>query len=284
MKEYYLNFRGKPIPLQPVPVLMGILNITPDSFSDGGEFLDSGRAVDRGLQMAAEGAGIIDIGGESTRPGAQAVAADEQIRRVVPVIRELARQTEVPISIDTRLARVAESALDAGASMINDISALYFDPAMTPLAARVKVPVVLMHMKGDPENMQQAPQYDNVLADVMSFLARRIQYALDAGIPREMLVVDPGIGFGKNLEHNLTLIRFIKNFHRLGVPVLVGPSRKRFIGTILQMEEPQQRTFGTAAVVAWCAMAGVQIIRVHDVKEMIQVVRVLGSVAGTSHP
>jgi len=284
MKEYYLNFRGKLVPLQPVPVLMGILNVTPDSFSDGGQFLDSSRAVDRGLQIADEGAGIIDVGGESTRPGAQAVEADEQIRRVVPVIRELARQTDVPISIDTRLARVAELALNAGASMINDISALHFDPAMAPLAAKEEVPVVLMHMKGDPDNMQQAPHYDNVLADVMSFLARRIQYALGAGIPRDRLVADPGIGFGKNLEHNLLLIRFIKNFHRLGVPVLVGPSRKRFIGTILQLEEPQQRIFGTAAAVAWCAMAGVQIIRVHDVKEMAQVVRVLGAVAGTSHP
>jgi dihydropteroate synthase len=284
MKEYHLNCRGKVIPLQPEPVIMGILNVTPDSFSDGGAYLDCNRAVERGLQMAAEGAGIIDVGGESTRPGAQAVNAEEQIKRVVPVIKELARQTEVPISIDTRIARVAELALNAGASMINDISALNFDRGMTRLAVGAKVPVVLMHLKGDPENMQQGPHYDNVLAEVMSFLARRIKFAQEAGISKDLLVVDPGIGFGKNLEHNLTIIRFIKNFHRLGVPVLVGPSRKQFIGSILQIDEPQQRAFGTAAVVAWCAFSGVHIIRVHDVKEMVQVVRVLGALAGTEHP
>jgi len=257
---------------------MGILNVTPDSFSDGGEFLDSQAAIDQGLKMIADGAGIIDIGGESTRPGAEPVSPAEQIRRVVPVIEKLNRQAEIPISIDTTSSDVAQAALEAGASIINDISALRFDEQMVQLAARADVPVVLMHMLGKPRTMQEHPTYSDVVEEVKSFLASRIEFAISAGIKQSQIVVDPGIGFGKTVEHNLTLLRNIRQFQELQVPVLVGPSRKSFIGKILEIKDPKERFYGTAAAVSWCAAEGVQIIRVHDVKEMSQTVKLISRI------
>lgn len=254
-------------------VVMGVLNVTPDSFSDGGQFIDTEKAIEHGLKMAAEGAGIIDVGPESSRPGAEAVGAREQIRRAVPVIERLVKQTGVVISIDTRNFEVAKAALEAGAAMLNDITALA-DERMGQLAAEKKVPVVLMHMQGTPETMQAEPRYDDVVGEVLEFLVGRAKRAEEFGIARERIFIDPGIGFGKTLEHNLLLLRNIDKFVETGYHILVGTSRKSFIGKITGRENPQDRLFGTAATVALCAAAGVSIVRVHDVAEMIDVVKV----------
>ncbi|NLW85048.1 MAG: dihydropteroate synthase [Phycisphaerae bacterium] len=256
---------------------MGILNVTPDSFSDGGDFLDVDRAVTRGIEMVQQGAAIIDIGAESTRPGAAPVAAVEQIRRAVPIIQKLRQQVTVPISIDTRQAAVAEAAIEAGASMLNDISALE-DEAMAVLAAQKQVPVVLMHIQGTPETMQQAPQYDDVVAEVMEFLMERAKYAEVMGIARERIFLDPGIGFGKTTDHNLCLLKRLELFCELGYRVLVGTSRKRFIGQLTGKDRPAERLAGTAATVALAAMKGASIVRVHDVAEMVDVVRIVSAV------
>lgn len=253
--------------------VMGVLNVTPDSFSDGGQFLDVGRAVAHGLRMASDGATIIDVGGESTRPGSQAVPLAEQIRRVVPVIAELARQVEIPISVDTSDPEVARAALEAGAALINDITALV-DESMASVAAEARMPIVLMHMQGTPATMQSEPEYDDVVGEVLHFLLERAKHAESFGIPSEHIFIDPGIGFGKTLAHNLALLKYIDRFVATGYRVLVGTSRKRFIGSLTGREEPQGRVFGTAATVALCAAAGVSIVRVHDVAAMHDVVRV----------
>jgi len=255
-------------------VVMGILNVTPDSFSDGGEFLDVDRAVGHGIAMAEAGAAIIDVGAESTRPGSKAVSIDEQINRAIPVIERLAAKINIPISIDTYDADVAVAALDAGAGMINDITALR-DEAMGKLAAKRKVPVVLMHMQGEPATMQAEPKYDDVVGEVLDFLLARAGYAKKMGIQKEMIIIDPGIGFGKTTEHNLELLRNIDKFVQSGWRVLVGASRKRFIGELTGKTEPSGRIFGTAATVALCAAAGVSIVRVHDVAEMVEVLKVV---------
>jgi len=254
-------------------LIMGILNVTPDSFSDGGAFFDSQKAIQHGLQMAKEDAAIIDVGPESTRPAAEPVAADEQIRRVIPVIQALAGKINVPISIDTRIAEVAKAALDAGAAMINDITALS-DARMAELAAQRQLPVVLMHMQGTPQTMQLEPKYDDVVAEVLEFLLSRAKHAEQFGIPRERLFIDPGIGFGKTAEHNLRLLKNIDRFVASGYRVLVGTSRKSFIGRITGKANPAERIFGTAATVALCLTAGVSIIRVHDVAQMADVLKV----------
>jgi len=254
-------------------LVMGILNVTPDSFSDGGQFYDSHKAVEHGLRMVADGAAIIDIGGESTRPGSASVPALEQIDRVVPVIAALSKQTDVPISIDACEFEVAGAALDAGAAIINDITALG-DERVIRLAAERRVPAVLMHMKGTPATMQVEPKYDDVVGEVLGFLTERAARAERSGVPKQMIFIDPGIGFGKTLEHNLLLLKNIDRFVASGYRVLVGASRKRFIGTITSRENPAERTFGTAATVALCAAAGVSVVRVHDVREMADVVKV----------
>jgi dihydropteroate synthase len=258
-------------------LVMGVLNVTPDSFSDGGQFFISGKAVEHGLQMAADGAAIIDVGGESTRPGSDPVSANQQIERVVPVIEALCERTNVPVSIDTYKFEVAEAALQAGAAMINDITALS-DERMGELAAERKVPVVLMHMQGTPATMQIEPKYDDVVGEVLEFLLGRAKRAEKIGISRDMIFIDPGIGFGKTSEHNLLLLRNIDKFVAAGYRVLIGTSRKRFIGEIIGKEKPAERIFGTAATVALCAAAGVSIVRVHDVAEMADVVKVVGAV------
>ena len=254
-------------------IVMGVLNITPDSFSDGGRFLDMDKAIEHGLKMAAEGAAIIDIGAESTRPGAEPVSTDEQIRRVVPVIEALCKKIKVPISIDTNRSEVAEAVLEAGASMINDITALS-DERMGELAAEKQVPVALMHMQGTPATMQIEPKYEDVVNDVLRFLLEKANRAEQFGIPKERIFIDPGIGFGKTLEHNLKLLRNIDKFVTAGYRVLVGTSRKSFIGKITNKEKPSDRIFGTAASVALCVAKGVSVVRVHDIAEMIDVVKV----------
>jgi len=258
-------------------ILMGILNVTPDSFSDGGLFFEQDKAVERGLELADAGAAIIDIGAESTRPGARAVPAGEQIRRAVPVIEKLAAETKIPLSIDTYNYEVAAAALDAGASMINDITALG-DERMADLAAARQVPVVLMHMQGSPATMQIEPKYEDVVGEVLQFLLARAKRAERFGIPAERIFIDPGIGFGKTLEHNLELLRNIDRFVATGYRVLVGTSRKSFIGKLTGKENPADRIFGTAATVALAAAFGVSIVRVHDVAQMAEVVKVVSAI------
>jgi dihydropteroate synthase len=260
--------------------VMGILNVTPDSFSDGGQFLRPEAALMQARVMAA-GAEILDIGGESTRPGALEVAVAEEIARTAPVIAALrAGGLEGPISIDTRKAPVAEAALAAGASWVNDVTAMRFDPAMAGVVARAGAPVVLMHSVADPQTMQDDPRYENVLLDVYDALAERVAVAEAAGIAREKIAVDPGIGFGKTLEHNLALLRGLSLFHDLGLPILLGASRKRFIGTIGAEAEAAKRMPGSLAVALWGAAQGVQMVRVHDVAETRQALRLWEAMQG----
>ncbi|MDD5326336.1 MAG: dihydropteroate synthase [Phycisphaerae bacterium] len=258
-------------------VVMGVLNVTPDSFSDGGKFLDSNKAIEHGLKMAADGAAIIDIGGESTRPGSASVSTEEQIRRVVPVIEAIAKKVGVPISIDTHNYEVAKAAIDAGAAMINDITALS-DKRMAELAAERSVPVVLMHIQGTPATMQIEPKYKDVVGEVLLFLLERAKLAEQFGIAKNMIFIDPGIGFGKTTEHNLLLLRGLDRFVDSGYRICIGTSRKSFIGKIIGKEKPAERIFGTAATVTLCAEAGVSIVRVHDVAEMVDVVKITNAV------
>lgn len=263
------------------PRIMGILNLTPDSFSDGGRFFDISAAVLRGRALVAEGADILDLGGESTRPGARFVSADEEIGRTVPVIRALrAEGVTVPISIDTRKASVARAALTAGADMVNDVSAFDFDPDMADVVAGAGVPVCLMHAQGAPETMQDDPRYKHVVADVYDALAFRLDRAVAAGILPARIVLDPGIGFGKTLAHNLALIRALSVFHGLGCALLLGVSRKRFIGTIGGADPADARVPGSIAVALAGVAQGVQIVRVHDVAETRQALRLWQALAG----
>ncbi|MCI0499911.1 MAG: dihydropteroate synthase [Planctomycetales bacterium] len=258
-------------------VVMGILNVTPDSFSDGGQFLEADRAVAHGVEMVQQGAAIIDIGPESTRPGSRPVGADEQIKRAIPVIEKLSRWISVPISIDTHDPEVARAALKAGASIINDITALA-DNRMSQLAVEKQVPVILMHILGTPQTMQVSPQYDDVVTKVCEYLLARAQTAEAAGIPAEHIFLDPGIGFGKTTEHNLQLLKRLDVLCGLGYRVLVGPSRKRFIGQLTGKDNPEQRLFGTAATVALAIEKGASIVRVHDAAAMADVVKVSNAV------
>ena len=252
------------------PNLMGILNVTPDSFSDGGRYLEPDAAVAQARLMQESGAEIIDVGGESTRPGAETVDVAEEIKRVQPPISAISEEMGTPVSIDTRKAAVAEAALDAGATIVNDVSGFTFDPALAALCAARNVPVCVMHAQGDPQTMQRDPQYENVLLDVYDFLSERIESLVAQGIARSQIIIDPGIGFGKTLEHNLTLLRNLSLFHTLGCPVLLGASRKRFIGTISGADIADTRMPGSVAIALHAMMQGIQIIRVHDVAETRQ--------------
>jgi dihydropteroate synthase len=258
-------------------LIMGVLNVTPDSFSDGGQFFEPDKAIEHGLKMAADGAAIIDVGGESTRPGSTPISPEHQVKRVVPVIKALCKEIDVPISIDTCNFEVAKAALDAGAAMINDITALS-DERMGQLASEQNVPVVLMHIQGTPQTMQDEPKYSDVVGEVKQFLLERAKRAEDFGIPNERIFIDPGFGFGKTLEHNLLLLRNIDKFVNTGYRVLVGTSRKSFIGKLTGKENPAERIFGTAATVALCAATGASIVRVHDVAEMADVIKVIQAV------
>ncbi|MDE2790361.1 MAG: dihydropteroate synthase [Paracoccaceae bacterium] len=255
------------------PRLMGILNVTPDSFSDGGQFHRAEQAIDRAAAIIREGVSILDIGGESTRPGADPVDSEDEIQRVVPVIRSVRRSGfQGVISIDTRKAEVAEAAMKAGADMVNDVSALRFDPDSLDVVRRAGVPVCLMHAKGEPRTMQNDPTYDDVLLDVLDELEERVESCVAAGISRDRILVDPGIGFGKTVEHNLQLIRRLSLFHSLGCGLVFGASRKRFVGTIGQEEDPGRRQPGSIAVGLEALRQGVQVLRVHDIAETWQAV------------
>ena len=261
------------------PRLMGILNVTPDSFSDGGRFHAAEVAVAHARGMAEAGADILDIGGESTRPGAAEVSAGDEIARTEPVIRALTGAgLDTPISIDTRKAEVAEAALAAGAGIVNDVAALSFDPQLAEVVAKADVPLCLMHAQGDPATMQNDPRYDDVLLDVYDYLEARISVAEAAGIRRDRIIVDPGIGFGKTVEHNLALIRGLSLFHGLGCPILLGASRKRFIGTVGRADKADDRVPGTLAVTLAGIAQGVQIHRVHDMAEAKQALRLWAAV------
>ena len=270
---FVITTRHGPIDMSRRTAVMGIVNVTPDSFSDGGRYFDAARAVAHGERMAHEGADLIDVGGESTRPGVLPVSAEEEIARVIPVIRGLRRKISLPISIDTMKSQVARAALDEGADVINDISALGFDAAMASLAAAEKAPVVLMHMQGTPRTMQQSPSYGDVVEEVRTYLHSRMQFAVESGVETERIVIDPGIGFGKNLEHNLALLRGLSALTALGRPVLVGTSRKTFLGKLLDAA-PEERLEGSLAAAVAAVLAGANIVRVHDVKEAVRAVRI----------
>jgi dihydropteroate synthase len=253
---------------------MGVLNVTPDSFSDGGQFTDSNAAVEHARNLAKAGADIIDIGGESTRPNADPVSVDEELRRVLPVVEQIA---DLCVSVDTMKAEVAKRTLEAGAQILNDISALRADPNMIEVVRAHEAGLVLMHMQGTPQTMQMNPQYGDVVADVRKFLAERIAFAESHGVKKSQIAVDPGIGFGKTVEHNLQLLAGLDSFRELGCPILAGTSRKAFIGKTLG-REPQERLWGTAATVAWAVAHGAGIVRVHDVAAMRDVVRMVEAI------
>ena len=261
-------------------LLMGIINVTPDSFSDGGEFLDPQAALDQAQAMVEEGAEIIDVGGESTRPGADLVNEEEEIRRLRPVLKMLSHHVPVPISVDTRKAAVAKMAIDLGAVMINDVSALQWDPAMGQVVAEAKAGLVLMHMPGTPQTMQQTCFYRDIIQEIIDFLSERIQKAQEFGIAKEQIIVDPGIGFGKDVEQNLELLRGIPKLRSIGRPVLIGASNKSFLGHILN-KHVRERLMGTAAAVAASVLNGVDLVRVHDVGPMRDVVRVSQAIRGS---
>jgi dihydropteroate synthase len=281
-KTYRLAWAGYDMEFGRKTCIMGVVNVTPDSFSDGGHFFTPDAAVAQGEKLAADGADILDIGGESTRPFSEPISKDEEIRRVIPVIENLAKRLSIPISIDTMKADVARRAIDAGAAMINDISALRFDPDMAAVAKAFDTPVVLMHMLGDPKTMQKSPSYDDLFFEIRNFLEDAIRRAASQGISKSKLIIDPGIGFGKTVSHNLLLINHLESFASLEVPILIGPSRKAFIRKLLKDEQSEDISAdapivetGTQAAVAAAVLRGAHIVRVHDVANTRATIRIL---------
>ncbi|GAA6179913.1 dihydropteroate synthase [Shimia sp. NS0008-38b] len=255
------------------PNIMGILNVTPDSFSDGGDFEGADQALGRAQQMKNDGADIIDVGGESTRPGAAYVPESEEVARTAPAISAISTAIDLPVSIDTRKSQVARAALKAGAGLVNDVSGFTFDPALVSVAQQRNVPVCVMHAQGDPATMQTSPQYDDVLLDVYDFLETQVEHLISSGISRSKIIVDPGIGFGKTLAHNLALLARLSLFHSLGCPILLGASRKKFIGTIGRAPLATERAPGSIAVALAAVAQGAQIVRVHDVGQTHQALK-----------
>jgi dihydropteroate synthase len=276
-KDFLLDFSNK-------TYIMGILNVTQDSFSDGGLYFDKSAAIKRANRMVEEGADIIDIGGESTRPGAEPVTVEEELRRTIPVIEVLAKEINVPVSIDTYKSEVAKKALDAGASIVNDISGLRFDPEMAKVVSEYKVPVVIMHIKGRPKDMQQDPVYEAFIPEIMDYLREGIRLAKESGVSEDKIIIDPGIGFGKTFNQNLEIINNLRKFTLLEKPILIGPSRKAFIGKILGNASVTERLEGTSAAVAISIMNGANIIRIHDVKEMVRAARVADAIKNLRIP
>jgi dihydropteroate synthase len=272
------QLRQTTLTFERLPAVMGVVNVTPDSFSDGGRFFDAGRAVGHALQLVQDGAEILDVGGESTRPDSEKVDSEEELRRVIPVVAGIVSQTETPVSIDTSKASVARAALDAGAQIINDVTGLEGDPSMIDVALETGAGVCAMHMQGTPQTMQDNPHYENVVQEIKEYLLQRKNSLLDAGIPLEKICLDPGIGFGKTHEHNLELIGNSRQFLDLGCPILVGHSRKGFIGKILG-DKTVDRDAGTLAISLNLARQNVQLIRVHEVAKTVQALRVLGAIA-----
>lgn len=258
--------------------IMGILNVTPDSFSDGGLFFSEKNAIEHAIKLVEDGADIIDIGGESTRPGSEPVSVEEELRRTIPVIKAISKEIKVPISIDTYKAEVAKQALDVGASIVNDISGLTFDPNMPKVVAEYSVPVIIMHIKGRPRDMQQNPQYEALIPEIMDYLRISMRLANKFGISDDKIIIDPGIGFGKTFEHNLEIIKNLKEFTLLEKPIAIGVSRKAFIGKILGDVAPSERLEGTAAAIAISIFNGANIVRVHDVREISKVVNVADAI------
>ncbi len=285
MKEFFLEWDRFKLQLGKKSCVMGILNVTPDSFSDGGEFQTFEKAVAHGKKLAAMGADILDIGGESSRPFAEPVSEEEEINRVVPVIKELSNHIDIPISIDTVKSEVAKQALDAGASMINDISAFEKDPELADITAKAKVPVIMMHMKGTPETMQVNPEYNDLINEISNYFIQRIDFALEKGIKKKNIILDPGIGFGKTIEHNLAILNNLDKIAELGFPLLIGSSRKSFIQKILSMKNKKEVDAasedcenGTLASVAATFFNGGHIVRVHDVARVKPFVQILDSI------
>jgi len=270
-RRHSLRLKSRKLDLGERTLMMGILNVTPDSFSDAGRSFGFHSAVQHGLDLIVSGADLLDIGGESTRPSSDPVPLEVELKRVIPVIESIRKSSDIPISIDTTKAEVARLALEAGADIINDISALRFDDDMASLAARSEAPVILMHMQGTPKTMQQNPVYSSLFSQVIAFLEERIQFAVDRGVDREQIIVDPGIGFGKSVNHNLLLIRDLETLQCLNRPVLLGASRKGFIGSVLD-KPVEEREIGTAVVHSYGIAAGIHIIRAHDVEFHRQVV------------
>ena len=269
--------RGRQLTFGPAPLVMGILNITPDSFSDGGVHFDQSKAVHAALQMESDGAAIIDVGGESTRPGSDAVNVHQEIERVVPVIEQIRRRSEVPISIDTRKSKVAEAAIEAGADIVNDVSAMRHDPQMVETAARRRVPVILMHMRGEPRNMQEFAKYRDVVREVSDELKERIAAVMNGGIAADRILIDPGIGFAKTADHNLEVLARCGELAAIA-PVVIGASRKAFIGHLTGRAAGPERMVGSLAAVAAAYRGGASAVRVHDVRETIDFLRVLTAI------
>lgn len=277
--QFTLALRNGPMTLGERTKVMGILNVTPDSFSDGGRFLNMDAAIAHGEKMAEDGADIIDVGGESTRPGSDAVPLEEEAKRVLPVVKHLSKTLRVPVSIDTCKAEIARRALEAGAQLVNDISALRFDEEMIKVVRDTGCPLILMHMMGTPKVMQQDPRYDALIPEIIHFLQERIDFTLQAGVKLEQIIVDPGIGFGKTVEHNLGILRWLGQLRSLGRPILIGTSRKASIGKVLD-SEVWDRMEGTAATVAIAIANGAHIVRVHDVKQMARVAKMTDAIMG----
>ena len=258
--------------------LMGILNITPDSFSDGGQFNNIQSAIAQVQYMIDHGADIIDIGGQSTRPGAEQISVAEELNRVIPIIQKIRQQFSIPISIDTTRAKIAQDAIAVGADIINDISGGTFDEEMLTVAGRLDVPIILMHMRGNPQTMQQMTDYQDLVSDITDFLSHQIQKAIACGVDSSKIIIDPGIGFAKTPEQNIELLRRLSEFKALGVPILIGTSRKSFIGKIINQKDPQKRVWGTAATCCSAIMSGADILRIHDVAEIYDVSRVADAI------
>jgi len=281
--DYKIEVNGRVLDLGARTHIMGILNITPDSFSDGGLFAGHDAAVDHARSMASRGADIIDIGGESTRPGAEPLTEEEELRRILPVIECVARELPVPLSVDTYKAGVARKALAAGASIVNDISGLRFSSDMARVVADHDAAVILMHIKGTPRNMQANPEYGDVVGEITDYLEESAAIAHKAGVGKDRILIDPGIGFGKTVRHNLEIIDRLEEFRALGFPIVIGTSRKRFIGTVLNIAEPKDRVEGTAATVALAIQRGAHIVRVHDVGYMAKVARMTDAIVKAKH-
>jgi dihydropteroate synthase len=275
--SFRMSWSGYALDLSHRTHVMGVINVTPDSFSDGGQFFDKDRAIEQGLRLAMDGADLLDIGGESTRPYSKGISAEEELNRVLPVIESLKKELRIPISIDTLKARVAREALRCGASMVNDISALRFDPDMGAVVAEAGVPVILMHMKGTPADMQRHPTYDDITSEIITFLKKAMDQAVSRGVQRDRIIVDPGIGFGKTSDHNLEILKELGRFRCLDAPVLVGSSRKAFIGQILD-KKAHERDTGTMATVAAAVMNGAHIVRVHNVKQAAETVKIIDAI------
>jgi len=277
-KGFLLRLRSRALRLGERTLVMGVLNVTPDSFSDGGRFFSPKRAIRHALEMERAGADLVDVGGESTRPGSFGISAEEELRRVLPVLKGLKGRLRIPISIDTVKAAVAEAALDAGAEMINDISGLRCDPRLAEVARRRRVPLLLMHIRGTPATMQKLPFVRNIWRELERGLGWSVKQALRAGVKRSQLLIDPGIGFGKSAEQNLEILRELERLKKFRLPIVIGTSRKTFIGKVLGGAPPEERLWGTAATVAASVFGGAHIVRVHDVAEMAQVARVADAV------